>query len=96
MATAKEQALNGIVVGMKGLTGDDTPKPRVDIDVLLYNNPDCFNLFLQAMTSLQTKPDLNQQIGPGKFNPKYIRYYELAGTSNAEDILASLGKMSRS
>jgi hypothetical protein len=55
MASAKDQALSGAVVGMKALTGE--VKPRVDIDVLLTKRPDTFNLMLQAISLMQKDND---------------------------------------
>jgi len=39
---------------MKALTGE--VKARVDIDVLLTQHPDTFNLLLQAMSQMQKDP----------------------------------------
>ena len=64
MAKPQEVAATGVVVGMKELTGE--VHPRVDIDVLLVSQPDTFNLFLQALATLQK-------------NPKILGYYQLAG-----------------
>lgn len=55
MNSPQEQALNGVVVGMKALTGE--VKPRVDIDVLLTQHPDTSNLMLQALSKMQKDPD---------------------------------------
>ena len=64
MATEKDQALNGVVVGMRALTGE--VRPRVDIDVLLTQHPDTFNLMLQAISQMQK-------------DPKKLGYFGLAG-----------------
>jgi tyrosinase len=64
MATAQELAAQGVVVGMKALTGD--VQPRVDIDTLLIEKPDTFNLMLQALAVMQDTPNL-------------LGYYSIAG-----------------
>ena len=64
MATAQELAASGVVVGMKALTGE--AKARVDVDVLLTEQPDTFNLMLQALAAMQK-------------NPQLLGYYALAG-----------------
>ncbi|KAF2024105.1 Di-copper centre-containing protein [Setomelanomma holmii] len=64
MAIPQDQAREGVVVGMKALTGD--VKPRVDIDVLLTKYPDTFNLMLQAFSRLQK-------------DSKKLGFYALAG-----------------
>lgn len=64
MAAVKEQALNGVVVGMGALTGE--VKARVDIDVLLTKQPDAFNLMLQAISQIQK-------------DPKKLGFYGLSG-----------------
>ncbi|KAM7203335.1 hypothetical protein V8F33_002326 [Rhypophila sp. PSN 637] len=56
MATAQDLAASGVVVGVKALTGK--VQPRVDIDVLLTEKPDTFNLMLQALAAMQNNPDL--------------------------------------
>ncbi|KAH7403824.1 hypothetical protein BKA64DRAFT_461089 [Cadophora sp. MPI-SDFR-AT-0126] len=76
MAKPQDVAATGVVVGMKELTGE--VHPRVDIDVLLVSQPDTFNLFLQALGTLQK-------------NPKLLGYYQLAGihglpTNNWDDV----------
>ena len=53
MEEARKKALNGVVVGMAALTGDSTPRPRYDIDVMIKYHPDIFNLFLQALVKVQ-------------------------------------------
>ncbi|KAK1753621.1 hypothetical protein QBC47DRAFT_430447 [Echria macrotheca] len=64
MATTQELATQGVVVGMKALTGD--VQPRVDIDTLLIEKPDTFNLMLQALALMQKNPNL-------------LGYYSIAG-----------------
>lgn len=71
MASPREQALTGVVVGMKALTGQ--VKPRLDIDVLLTQHPDTFNLMLQAISEMQKNPD-----------PK-LGYYALAGNGDTKN-----------
>lgn len=41
----------GVVLGLKGIS--DTPVPRMEIDDLLFNKPDTFNLFVLAVSELQ-------------------------------------------
>jgi len=64
MAHPQDVAATGVVVGMKELTGE--VRSRVDIDALLVSQPDTFNLFLQALATLEE-------------NPKLLGYYALAG-----------------
>ncbi len=64
MAHPQDIAATGVVVGMEKLTGE--VQPRVDLDVLLVTQPDTFNLFLQAVATLEE-------------NPKLLGYYALAG-----------------
>jgi len=64
MATAQEKAKSGVVVGMSALTAEI--KPRVDIDVLLTQRPDTFNLMLQAISLMQK-------------DPKQLGFYALSG-----------------
>ncbi|KAK4446173.1 hypothetical protein QBC34DRAFT_152132 [Podospora aff. communis PSN243] len=60
MGLTQEQALaaskQGVVVNMKDLTGLNVDVERVDIDVLLTEHPDTFNLMLQALKSMQEQP----------------------------------------
>lgn len=41
----------GLVIGIQGAG----VVPRLDIDVLLSKEPDCFNLFVLALRELQTE-----------------------------------------
>lgn len=75
MATPKDQALNGVVVGLKALTGE--VKPRLDIDVLLTQHPDTFNLMLQAMSLIQK-------------DPKKLGFYALSGSYNSTQCWSSV------
>lgn len=72
MGLTKEEAWkaseSGVVVDMKDLTGLDQNVERVDIDVLLTEHPDTFNLFLQALDDMQNdKPE------------SIVGYFQLAG-----------------
>ncbi|KAM7189411.1 hypothetical protein V8F20_010141 [Naviculisporaceae sp. PSN 640] len=72
MSLTKEEAWkaseSGVVVDMKSLTGLDQNVERVDIDVLLTEHPDTFNLFLQALDDMQNdKPE------------SIVGYFQLAG-----------------
>lgn len=67
MATPQEKAQNGVVVGLKALTGE--VKARVDIDVLLTQHPDTFNLMLQAISQMQK-------------DPKKLGFYAIAGNNS--------------
>lgn len=68
-AEAKTLSEAGVVVDMKALTGDNTDRPRVDVDDLLYNHTDTFNLMLLALTELQQDKGL-------------LGYYQLAGRAH--------------
>lgn len=50
MDALKNAQRDGIVLGLKALSD---PKPRLDIDEALLNQPDAFNLFLLAIAELQ-------------------------------------------
>lgn len=41
----------GVVLGLKGIS--DAPVSRMEIDDLLFNKPDTFNLFVIAVSELQ-------------------------------------------
>jgi hypothetical protein len=58
---------NGNVIGLAAVTGDVLP--RRDIDDFLFNDEECFNLFLLALQALQ---DPDQQT-------KTMGYYQIAG-----------------
>lgn len=55
VAALRARHENGEVVGLKEVSGT---VPRLDIDVLLYTEPTCFNLFVLALQDLQYDPDL--------------------------------------
>ena len=57
----------GVVVGLRGVAG---VVPRMEIDQLLLEKPDTFNLFLLALKSLQDDPDHTDLMG----------YFQVAGT----------------
>ncbi|KAK7698938.1 hypothetical protein SLS57_012491 [Botryosphaeria dothidea] len=50
MASIAQAQANGVVVGLKSVS---EVKPRREIDDLVVNEPDVFNLFLLALESLQ-------------------------------------------
>jgi tyrosinase len=76
MATAMDLAASGVVVGMKELTGD--VQVRVDIDVMLTEQPDAFNLMLLALAAMQKNPDVIKKI-PGLDQNDLLSYYSIAG-----------------
>lgn len=59
---------DGVVIGLKDVAGVVS---RRDIDWLLLNEPDTFNLFLIALQRLQDEPDSSKIMG----------YYQIAGKS---------------
>jgi tyrosinase len=56
---------DGVVVGLKDVAG---VVPRLDVDQLLLQEPDTFNLFLLALQSLQEDDSSN-----------IMGYYQIAG-----------------
>ena len=56
----------GVVIGLKGAAG---VVPRLEIDQLLLEKPDTFNLFLLALKDLQEEPDHTTLMG----------YFQVAG-----------------
>lgn len=58
---------NGNVIGLAAVTGDVVS--RLDIDDLLLNEKDCFNLFLLALQALQAHDQRS----------KTMSYYQIAG-----------------
>lgn len=62
----KEATDAGIVKGLRDISG---VKPRLDIDVMIRDQPDTFNLFILALDKMQ-KPD---------FQPSRLRYAEISG-----------------
>jgi hypothetical protein len=61
----KQAHAAGIVVGLQKFGG---VKERLDVDVLLNEKPDTFNLFLIALSELQSEPKNN-----------IMGYYQIAG-----------------
>ena len=57
---------NGVVIGLKGING---VIPRMDIDLLLLQEPDTFNLFLLAFQAIQDEPA-----------SKMMGYFQIAGS----------------
>jgi hypothetical protein len=57
---------DGVVLGLKSVAG---VQPRVDIDQLLYEDPEVFNLFLLALKELQDPSNTKNIMG----------YFEIAG-----------------
>lgn len=49
----------GHIIGLKGVNGED-PVNRLDIDVLLFNYPDTFNLLLIALKELKGEQDVEE------------------------------------
>ena len=58
---------DGVVVGLKDVAGI---VPRLEIDQLLLERPDTFNLLLLALGELMDDPDASKKMG----------YYQLAGS----------------
>lgn len=57
----------GQVLGLRGIS-PNAPVPRLDIDDLLYNNPNGFNLFLLALQELQLQKSSDR-----------MSYFQIAG-----------------
>ncbi|KAK8085550.1 hypothetical protein PG997_006821 [Apiospora hydei] len=72
----KDATNAGIVKGLKDISG---VKPRLDIDVMIRDQPDTFNLFILALDKMQ-KPD---------FQPHVLRYAEISdcrtGTTTVQE-----------
>ena len=66
MDRLRQATRDGVVVGLREVAGIE---PRRDIDWLLLNQPDTFNLFLLALKELQDDPDSEKLMG----------YYQIAG-----------------
>jgi tyrosinase len=64
----KQAGNAGIVKGLREVSGI---LPRVDIDIMIRDQPDVFNLFLLALEYIQ-RPD---------YKPSHMRYAEIAGTN---------------
>ena len=72
MADLNTAIARGFATGLPGFG----VVPRLDIDVLLKQHPDTFNLFLLALRELQQeKPGQNPPLWQDKMS-----YYQLAGT----------------
>ena len=67
MENLKQAQIDGVVVGLKDVAG---VVPRMDIDLLLLNEPDTFNLFLLALQSLQSN----------KSSDDKMSYFKVAGS----------------
>lgn len=52
---------NGVVLGLKGLSSQ--PIFRRDIDDLIVNYPETFNLFLLALSELQKDEQIDNKMG---------------------------------
>lgn len=72
--TTLQEAQNGGVV--LGLGGTGNPVPRRDIDDLLLNFPDCFNLLCLALNDLQKEGEKGNKMG----------YYQIAGELILEQV----------
>ena len=60
----------GDVYGLDAVSG---VRPRLDIDQLLHEKPDTFNLFLLALKELQEDPDHNKLMGYFQVAGRYFR-----------------------
>jgi len=63
---------NGVVIGLKGVSPNG-PVERMEVDDLLFNKPDTFNLFLLALDELQNDKHTDDIMG----------FYQVAGNSRA-------------
>lgn len=61
MEQLRQAQENGIVIGLKGVSSG--PVLRRDIDDLIVNYPDTFNLFLLALSELQRDEQVNNKMG---------------------------------
>jgi len=66
MEALREANKAGVIKGLLGVSG---VKPRLDIDVMIHDQPKTFNLFILALQRIQT---------PG-YEPCPMRFAELAG-----------------
>ena len=66
MEVLKKAQADGVLVGLKDVAG---VVPRLDVDLLLLNEPDTFNLFLLALQSLQSEKGSEDKMG----------YFQIAG-----------------
>ena len=76
MSNDMDLAASGVVVGMKKLTG--SVQARVDIDVMLTEQPDMFNLMLLALAAMQKKPEVISKV-PNLQQNELLSYYSIAG-----------------
>jgi hypothetical protein len=68
---------NGVVIGLKDVAD---VVPRLDVDQLLLQEPDTFNLFLIALGDLQQDPNITD----------IMSYYQVAGRHQGEPIQMTL------
>ena len=66
MEVLKQAQADGVVIGLKDVAG---VVPRLDVDLLLLNEPNTFNLFLLALQSLQSEKDSEDKMA----------YFKIAG-----------------
>jgi len=67
MANIAQAQQKGVVIGLNSVSG--APVPRLDIEELLLNHPDAFNLFLLALKALHDQKETKNKMG----------YYQMAG-----------------
>ena len=79
MDALKQAQKDGVVLGLKNVSGII---PRVDIDVLLSEQPDTFNLFLLALEALQSHvdPKTEEELKQDKMG-----YFQIAGWFMSSD-----------
>jgi hypothetical protein len=77
MDALNQAQTNGVVIGLKDLAG---VVPRLDVDQLLLQEPDTFNLFLIALGDLQHDPNIND----------IMSYYQVAGRHQGEPMQMAL------
>ena len=75
MDALKQAQKDGVVLGLKNVSGVIA---RLDVDVMLSQQPDTFNLFLLALEALQSHVD--PETGRGLDQDK-MGYFEIAGSS---------------
>ena len=66
MDALNQAQIDGVVIGLEAVAG---VVPRMDIDKLLLEQPDTFNLFCLTLNSLMNDPDSTKLMG----------YYQIAG-----------------
>ena len=76
MTEVNQAQKDGVVIGLKSIGG---VVERLDIDVMLKNQPDTFNLFILALEKLQAinDPETKQPIAQDKMG-----YFQVAGNSH--------------